>query len=436
MSNNTQSFIDKLAPIAIKHGSKNNILPSLIIAQGCLESSFGQSELAVNANNLFGIKKGSGWNGEIYAKKTSEQKSDGTVYYIVAEFRKYPSYEGCVESLCYKYTHGTGWENFNRYQNVVGERNYKKATKALIEAGYATDIKYAEKLKRVIEQYGLTKYDKGGENMGKLIALSDGHGINTAGKRTPTLPNGQKSEVGRSYMNENLFNRAVVKYLDEELKRCGFRTLLVAPTDEDTPLEVRTNLANKHNVDLYLSVHANANTSQWGNWGGIETFTWSTGEGRRIGKIIHAELIKGSPLRDRGVKDGNHLWEIRKPNASSVLVECGFMDSHTDYKYLLSDAYRRECAREIAIGICKAYGVKYVEKENKPTQSNKGGIRMLDITSPALKKLALQTIEDMTNPNKYENPLSKVWLDKAKSGQLPLDDAVGLLLTEINMKKK
>lgn len=193
----------------------------------------------------------------------------------------------------------------------------------------------------------------------KLIALSDGHGTQTAGKRTPTLPNGQKSELGLTYMNENLFNRAVIKYLDAELKRNGFRTLLVAPTDYDTPLAERTALADKHQVDLYMSVHANANNGQWGSWGGIETYTWNSGEGLRIGKLIHEELIKGSPLKNRGLKDGRHLWEIRKPKAPSVLVECGFMDSHNDYKYLLSDAYRKECAIEICKGICKAYGVSY-----------------------------------------------------------------------------
>lgn len=205
--------------------------------------------------------------------------------------------------------------------------------------------------------------------MSKLIALSDGHGVDTAGKRTPTLPNGQKSETGKVYMNENLFNRAVVKYLDAELKRNGFKTLLVAPTDADTPLATRTALADKHNVDLYVSVHANANTGKWGSWGGIETYTWGSGESLRIGKLIHAELIKGSPLKDRGVKEGKHLYEIRVPKAPSVLVECGFMDSTNDYKYLLSDAYRKETAIEIAKGICKAYGVAYKAQPTQTTQN-------------------------------------------------------------------
>lgn len=208
---------------------------------------------------------------------------------------------------------------------------------------------------------------------GELIALSDGHGVDTNGKRTPVLPNRQKSELGRNYMNENLFNRAVVNYLEKELIRHGFRVLQVAPTDEDTPLKTRTDLANKNNAVLYLSVHANALNGQWGNHGGIETFTSKSSESLRIGKIIHNEVMKGTYFKNRGVKDGSHLWEIKSPKMPSVLVELGFMDSIDDYKHLLSDSYRRECATELCIGICKAFNVAYQEekKEEKPMTENK-----------------------------------------------------------------
>jgi N-acetylmuramoyl-L-alanine amidase len=194
-----------------------------------------------------------------------------------------------------------------------------------------------------------------------IIALSDGHGMQTAGKRTPIFPEGSgiKSSTG-NFMHENEFNRAVINYLKIELERTGFQTLLVAPTDADTSLVTRTNLANSRGADLYMSVHANANISQWGTWGGIETFAMPKGEGLRIAKIIHKHLMEGTEFRDRGVKDGSHLWEIRKTQMPAVLAECGFMDNLNEAKHLLNDAYRRECAREIAQGISEAFGVKYV----------------------------------------------------------------------------
>jgi N-acetylmuramoyl-L-alanine amidase len=242
-----------------------------------------------------------------------------------------------------------------------------------------------------------------------LIALSDGHGIDTAGKRTPELPNGQKSEIGRPYMNENLFNRAVIKYLDIELRRIGFKTLLVAPTDADTPLSTRTNLANAKNVDVYVSVHANANTSKFGEWGGIETFCMTSGEGNRIGKILHKHVMGGTKLVDRGVKDGSHLWEIRKPNAPAILLELGFMDSHKDYVYLLTDAYRRECAIEIAQGLCEVYGVKYVEEKKevekpvapKPAQAKP--VEKPATTKPVTKPAPKPTPKPVAKP-KYTLP--------------------------------
>ena len=77
--------------------------------------------------------------------------------------------------------------------------------------------------------------------------------METAEKRTPAIP-----ELGGRVIRENEFNREVVKYLDIELKRCGFKTLLVAPTDEDTPLSTRTNLANSRKADAFISIHYNA----------------------------------------------------------------------------------------------------------------------------------------------------------------------------------
>ena len=58
----------------------------------------------------------------------------------------------------------------------------------------------------------------------KLIALDAGHDLNTPGKRTPAI-----AELNNRVIKEYEFNSAVVKILDEELKRCGFNTLITAP---------------------------------------------------------------------------------------------------------------------------------------------------------------------------------------------------------------
>jgi N-acetylmuramoyl-L-alanine amidase len=209
-----------------------------------------------------------------------------------------------------------------------------------------------------------------------LIGVNNGHGIETAGKRTPLLPAEYKDKVyyKDGHMREWEFNHATAKYLDAELRRIGFRTLMISDTKTDTPLSTRTNLANSRGVDLYLSIHGNANKSVWGDWGGIETFAHpNSKKGQVIAKAVQDEMIKATGLRNRGVKDGSHLWEINKTQMPCALVECGFMDNLTEAKLLMSDAYRRKVAVAIAKGICRGFGVTYKENTTEtPTNDNKG----------------------------------------------------------------
>lgn len=201
--------------------------------------------------------------------------------------------------------------------------------------------------------------------MSELIVVNGGHGIATAGKRTPTLPKDlwKNTYYKDGSMREWEFNHATSKYLQAELERCGFRTLHASDTQSDTPLSTRTNFVNKQNngkgADLYVSIHANANTSVWGEWGGIETFAYPHSDGWNIASKVQAQLIKDTTLRNRGVKDGSHLWEIRKTTRSAILVECGFMDNLNEARLLLSDAYRRLVAASIAKGLCQYYGRTY-----------------------------------------------------------------------------
>lgn len=127
----------------------------------------------------------------------------------------------------------------------------------------------------------------------KLIAIDDGHGMSTAGKRTPVFPDGTKSpETGKNFMHENEFNRAVKRYLDKHLRASGFKTILVAKGDEDVPLATRVARANNAKADLYVSIHANALTGKWGTHGGTETYVYmGSKESERIGRIIHKHLI-------------------------------------------------------------------------------------------------------------------------------------------------
>ena len=153
------------------------------------------------------------------------------------------------------------------------------------------------------------------------------------------------------------------------------------------------------------------------------------GESYRIGKLIHEEVIKGTGLRNRGIKDGSHLYVVRNTTMPAVLVEYGFMDSKTDYKYLLEDAYRKECAIETAKGICKAYNVTYKSESNAQTvikEVVKESIAevktdmKLELTDSQWKQLATVFREAVQNGVLTEN----TWEEKAKNKTLTLSESI------------
>ncbi|MCA0173050.1 N-acetylmuramoyl-L-alanine amidase [Bacillus sp. RAR_GA_16] len=197
--------------------------------------------------------------------------------------------------------------------------------------------------------------------MPKLIALDDGHGMNTAGKRTPYIP-----EIGRS-IQENEFNREVVKYLKIELERCGFQTLLVAPTNTDTPLSTRTNLANSKKADAYIAIHYNAFDGSFSGAdpSGIELYVYLGHTNKEAGKLassIAKYLRQGTPQNYRGIKEAD-FHVLRETNMIAVLTENGFMDNKFEALLMLDKDFQKEVAIEHAKGICDYYGVTYKAEE-------------------------------------------------------------------------
>lgn len=146
---------------------KTGVLASVSMAQFILESGYGKSELAQNANNLFGMKcslsgnnwVGSTWDGTSkYTKETREQCADGSHEIITADFRKYL----CIEdSIADHSAYLLGAKNGNelRYAGLKDCTDYKKAIQIIKDGGYATDFSYMQKLCSIIERYNLTQFD-------------------------------------------------------------------------------------------------------------------------------------------------------------------------------------------------------------------------------------------------------------------------------------
>jgi N-acetylmuramoyl-L-alanine amidase len=209
--------------------------------------------------------------------------------------------------------------------------------------------------------------DKGGINcMGNagdyLIALDDGHGSGTAGKRTPFIKSLDRQ------VRENEFNEKVTFYLKAELERCGFRTLLTAPTDEDTPLKERTNHANKMGADALISNHFNAFDGKFDGAGSDPEghslhIYFEDVNGRRLAECIAKYLKQGTKQVYRGIIEQN-LHMTREFNKAGVLVENGFMDNEKESLLMINEEFQREAAKEQARGVCDFFGVPYVDAGN------------------------------------------------------------------------
>ena len=155
-------FMDYVGEIARQDWIDRKImLPSVVVAQAIKESARGTSELARNANTLFGVKK-NGWTGKTYIKQATEQRPDGT-YYIVndAEWRAYGSWkESILDHNTYIAERSTDGGKTLRYGPIIGCEEYILVCQYLRDLGYATSLTYAESLiNDYIEKYDLTRFD-------------------------------------------------------------------------------------------------------------------------------------------------------------------------------------------------------------------------------------------------------------------------------------
>lgn len=194
-----------------------------------------------------------------------------------------------------------------------------------------------------------------------LILIDNGHGSNTAGKRSPD---------GR--LLEYKYTREIAKSVVSRLRNSGYNAELLVPEVYDVPLLERVHRVNvkcqslgKENV-LVVSIHCNAagDGKKWMNATGWEIWT---SEGRTESDNLAEWILRmaelGFPNRVRvwkhedGERDKEKNFTILKSTlCPAVLTENFFMDSKEDVNYLLSDEGKK------AIVNCHVLGViNYIE---------------------------------------------------------------------------
>ena len=153
---NTTEFIEAIGACVQKYAPQYGIcVHSPIIAQAVLESARGTSELAVNANNYFGLKYKPGRCPTAigsYAKVGSEQRADGTYTSASMQWFAFPDMEACVRGYF-------DFINNSRYANLKGVTDPGEYLQNIRADGYATSLKYVDNLMAVIREYDLIRFD-------------------------------------------------------------------------------------------------------------------------------------------------------------------------------------------------------------------------------------------------------------------------------------
>jgi hypothetical protein len=159
----TESYISKYSSVAIDEMEKYSIPASITLAQGILESGNGESRLATEGNNHFGIKCHSNWNGKTIIEDDDEKGEC---------FRKYEKVTDSYRDHSLFLTERGRYSFLFEYK----KSDYKKWAKGLRKAGYATNPNYPTLLIDLIERYELYTYDKG-EQSDKQLYFAHTYGI-------------------------------------------------------------------------------------------------------------------------------------------------------------------------------------------------------------------------------------------------------------------
>ena len=181
-------YIRKYAPVAVREMYRSGVPASITLAQGLLESRYGQSDLAVKGNNHFGIKCHD-WTGKKMYHDDDRRGECFRVYGTADE-----SFSDHSDFLRYR----------DRYKSLFNNdvTDYKAWAHGLKKAGYATDPAYPSKLIKLIEDYHLDKYDTmRPEDFGEKVRPDEKELRNTIHTR---LTRKQKREAKRAEKAEKV----------------------------------------------------------------------------------------------------------------------------------------------------------------------------------------------------------------------------------------
>lgn len=260
------------------------------------------------------------------------------------------------------YCSGDGTKDASTPESLKEELAAYGATSALMLDGGGSsqcsfpsgDIKSTRRVQNYIAVW--LKDDKEmEENNTKTVVLDPGHGVETAGKRSPD----------GKYL-EHEFALDMANRLKEQLERHGVKVILTRSTENDVSLQARVKTANNANPDLFVSLHSNASGETWTDPSGYGIYTSAAGESAGRNKAANAILARvkaaGISLWGNGLFHDISLYVLKNTTAPAVLIEHGFHTNINEVELLKTDVYRDLLAKVDAQGILDYLGIAWEEE--------------------------------------------------------------------------
>lgn len=220
----------------------------------------------------------------------------------------------------------------------------------------------------------------------KLLALSAGHYLYTDGKRCD-------KRIDPLETREWVLNARIADKLTGLLSKYdGVEVLRLDDPTGEIPINIedRARISDEHHADFYLAIHHNA-AKQIFNGGGVVVYHYPLDRNKAQATELYNDVVSANGLRgnrSRPIVETTELYEVSAPQADSILLENGFMNSWSDTPIILTEQF----ADNTAEGLAKFF-IDYWKLELKPESSAQDILNKIESVRNNIKALEAQVDE-------------------------------------------
>ena len=168
------------------------------------------------------------------------------------------------------------------------------------------------------------------------IVIDPGHGGDDSGAES------------KSNTYEKNFTLKFAKAIKDQLEKTGARVVLTRSGDSSKTLGQRARLSSRIQADAFISLHFDS-SAQDNVGSGVTTYYYNKNKDGQLADDLNSQL-KNLSIGSRGTAQKD-LYVLHYNSQPSVLLELGYINSSSDYKYINSTSYRNEVAKDVTNGL-------------------------------------------------------------------------------------